>query len=261
MRLLSLSLFLAVSSCLSAQTNLPPLTRAPKAIALAERMLSANRVQDDLIGTVIVGTIRLGSKGDPLPIKVYTQGTSRSRTEISQSAGTSIKIHKDGFASFQPAVGKVVRLNPINTIGGGINVMPMLSLVREYASEHLQLEDIGMKSLGNVSVHQMAVSWSDALGLDDQTEFLKRTRTVYSVDPVTFRILQLDYDRCAERDTNVIVHYKIVYSNYRSFGDALLPSTVTTYTNEAVSSVLEISDFTSGVTNDPSLFELSGVTK
>jgi hypothetical protein len=84
---------------------------------------------------------------------------------------------------------------------------------------------------------------------------------VYSIDPATFRVVQVEYDRCAEQDTNVLTHYRVVYSNYRAFGNSSLPSTVTTYANGVLSSLLDITDFTSGIVNPPSLFDLSGVAK
>jgi len=268
MRRLPLSAFcLALSTVamaqLSSATDRPiALKRDSQAEALVARVLAANgpRISAET-GTTTSGTIRLGEDPTRYPVKIYTMGNDHIRTEIDRPEGTHTRIVNSGRASYTPGTGQNRNLNLLNTINERIEHIPSLSAIADDDTDHQQLEYLGENDVGGARIQKVAASWSDAVTPDEQQEFLNRTRIVYFIETETNRIVQVEYDRCAEEDSNVIFHYRVVYSDYTESGGRSIPATVTTYLNGAFLSELKIASYAENTGASPATFTLPEVTR
>ncbi len=239
-----------------------PLTQDPQAVALIRQVLSAagQQVTASTITTTI-GTIRLGADTALYPIRIYTMGNDHVRSEIDRAGGTSIRILNAGKGTFTSASGTIRQLALINTIAERVEHIPFLSLLADQDTANLEFQYLGTAQLNGMTVHGIAVSWSQAATASDQQELLTRTKITYYIDPTTLDILQIQYSRSAEEDSNALFHYQIVYSNYRAIAGHPIPTTVTTYLNGGFVSELTVNSFEENGALPPSAFVLPEVTK
>jgi hypothetical protein len=253
---------LFLGSSLIHSQELPPLSKDAQAEKLALQVLSANGpALPPGIGTVTAGTIQFAGNTDLVPVRILTQGTDRIRTEVDTANGTSVRIVNQGEGSFQWPNGRVIHLNPLNTLSERISHIPAFSILAEDALPNVKLEYIGPVQVFGVPVVQLAVSWSNAVTAKDQAEFLKRTRTIYSIDPATLRIIQIQFDRCAEHDTNALTHFRVMYSDYRTLNGRLVPTKVITFANDAFTSELHIASYQENAAVSSTSFDPQEATK
>jgi len=239
-----------------------PLKHDPQADALIQQvLLAAGPSTSAATVTETTGTIRFGTDATQYPARIYTMGNDHLRTEVDRSAGTTVLVLTAGQAAFTSASGQTRQLSLLNSITERVEHIPTLSLLADDPSDHLQTEYLGSGQLNGISVEKIAVSWSQADTANDQQELLKRTRVVYSIDAKTLRIVQIEYTRSAEEDSNALMHYRIVYSDYSNFAGRAIPDTVTTYLNGAFLSELKVSSFQENADLPARAFDLPEVTK
>jgi hypothetical protein len=247
-----------MSSAAYLDTSAPaaPLTKSPSAQALIAQILAANPIEGDLVGTKITGTIRIGQSTDDLPLTVYTVGRRRSRFEITYPTGVAIRIVKDQSGSYQSPSGSIRKLSNNNLLAGN-DVLPTLSLLRDFASSNIQTEDLGETS----GLHRIAVSWSDADSAALQAYLLKWTRTIYTIDSRTLRVVGEEYVRCGEDKSDYLTRYRVTYAGYASLGGFTLPTIITTYVGEQTISTVLLTGFSVGTAADDSSFTLPEATR
>lgn len=139
--------------------------------------------------------------------------------------------------------------------------MPAVSLLAEYTEPNTELEYLGPKMLSSLRVIQIAVSWGPSEDSKSQKELLKRTRHIYSIDPTTFNIVQLEYDRCAENDGNALKHVVLIYSNFANEGNREIAKTITSFVENKFEAELDITAYQENVAAPPTDFQLPEVTK
>jgi hypothetical protein len=242
------------------QTNNLP--KDPQAISLVQNIIAASGLTvHDNVGSETLGTITLAGDNTPHPIRILTLGNNRSRIEIGRSQGKSIRVLNMGRGIYQSESGTVTHLNPLNTLSARIEHMPVLSLMSDYASPSVKLDYIGPGDVYGTKVVQFSASWSSADNDDDQRIFLSRTKVTYSIDPQTFRIVVMDYDRAAENDSKVVTHYRVIYGPYRREAGKDIPQTVSAYANNVFSSEIKIASFKEDDAISQSEFDMQGVGK
>jgi hypothetical protein len=188
-------------------------------------------------------------------------GDDHVRAEIDRQGGTSISILNAGKGIFTSASGGTRHLALLNTIAERVEHIPFMSLLADQDTAHLQYEYLGAAQLSGATVQKIAVSWSQASTASDQEELLKRTRITYCIDPSTLEILQIEYTRSAEEDSNALLHYKIVYSDYTALGGRRIPTTVTTYLDGAFLSELKVTSYLENASAPAAAFDIPEVTK
>ena len=127
------ALFLFVSLCSITKSQSPQLlSQDPRALQLIQQILFVSGpVIGPSTGTITQGTIQIAGDANTYPIRIYALGNNQSRTEIDRSNGTSVRILNSGKASFQSPGGKILYLNPLNTLSERIMHVPSASLMAE----------------------------------------------------------------------------------------------------------------------------------
>lgn len=259
--LVNLFLLLCLPLSLGGQ-SLPPLTKHPEAVALVEHILAANgHALGNNEGTLAGGTIQIAGISESNPIRIYARGNRFVRTEVDRPSGTSVYILHDGDASFQAHGERAIHMNRVNTIAERLLYLPEASLMSEFNDPEIELQYIGPAQLSGTTVVQFSAAWSSANQKKEQDLFLNRTRVVYSVDPSTYRILQIEYDRSAENDTNDLTHFRIVYSDYQPLGGRPIATTITTFANDKFFSEIRLKSFQDDVAVSSDMFSIPEVQK
>jgi hypothetical protein len=231
--------------CAFAQQTILP--KDPVAVAIAQQALGIDAPPiSSSTGIIILGSIQLSGDSSARATRVYALGNTKVRTEIDQAGGTSVGVLNTGNASYQFPAGKVIRLNTANTLADRFALVPTLSLLAEYAANYVEVDYIGTAQIGTRNVQQIALSWSQADNAADQTEFLKRTRAVYSIDAATYQVVQMEYQHSPERNTNYEFRCRVGYSGYQVIQGRLVPTTVMTYVNDTPYSLLSIASYSEG---------------
>ncbi len=177
------------------------------------------------------------------------------------SGNTSVRLLNGGRAAYISASGQLRHLNLLNTITERVEHIPAFSLIADADKSYLQLEYLGVDQLNGATVQKIAVSWSSAVKASDQQELLRRTRVVYFMDADSSLIVQTEYTRGAEEDSNALMHYRIVYSNYTEFDGRLIPTTMTTYLNRAFLSELTMTSYQESSSTTATMFDIPETTK
>ena len=253
---------LLISSTIATSQSAPPNRKDPGAASLASQILAASGPTFSAeTGSKTTGTITFAGDSNQYPIRIVARGNDRVRTEVDWSTGTSVRVINKGQGAFQNPAGRVIKFNPINSLSERISHIPALSLLSEFPMKNTEIRDEEPATVGGTVVVRISVAWSDAATKKDQDEFLKRTRVIYSVDPRTLQILQVEYSRSAENDTNAITHYRVVYSDYQMMSGRLVPALVTTFADDKLASELRITSYTENSDISSSSFSIPEASK
>ena len=232
-----------------------------EAIALIEQISAANGGRlSESEGIAINGTLQRPTVTTS-PIRIKAFGTRLTRTEIDEPSGTRVRVLNNGQSAFIDSSGHVKQLNELNTLAERIPFLPAVSLLAEYTESNTALEYLGPKMLSSVRVIQIAVSWGPSEDSKSQKELLKRTRHVYSIDPTTFHVVQLEYDRCAENDSTALKHVVLIYSNFANEENRAIARTITSFIDNKFEAELNITAYQDNVAASPTDFQLPEVTK
>jgi hypothetical protein len=239
----------------------PPLVHDAKVTALVAQILAATDANGIMAGGVLVsGKIRFSANGASYPIRIWTLGNDKSRTEIDLSNGTTISILNAGKGTFQDTSGKVRKLATANTIAQRVTILPSLSILREIQSPAIQTEWIGPVTDVQEPAVQFAVGWSSATSAKDIKESLKQTRTTFTVDPTTGRILTIAYQRTFEGGTPGTAIHRLAYSNFGAIPGISAAQTIVTTVNGQFFNRIDLDTITIQPP-DPTKFTLAEVTK
>jgi hypothetical protein len=253
---------LIAGTCKSPAQSVPTLRKDPQAIALAQAVLSAGGGPlSESTGVELSGTIQIGVDQSQYPIRVYALGSDRIRTEIDRSGGTSLRIVNGGNGAVRLASGTAFRLNGLNTIAQRLLLLPGQSLLAEFMSDNTQLEYLGTGVTAGHSVSEIAISWRDPDDLSAQSDLLSRTRTIYMIDSSTFEVTAIGYSSCAEEDSSSMTNYQVVFSNYKNLSGRQVPTTITTYANGIMTSIVSVENYTEGLQLSANSFDVNGVKK
>ena len=247
LRMVFSSLFALVPIFFFAQVAAPP--KDPLATALATRSLTA--MGSSATDCTLQGNVAFSSSSLTMPVVLKNSGTSKARVELSTPKGMSVVLVNGGAGELIQPSGKAVRLSGNNTVFRRVPHLPGFSILSEHDSQTTKLEYLPATAAGPEGI---------ALSLEsdsaDADEMAKMTRTVFTFDPLTGFVTQINYTRFAENDSNAKTAIEVHFSNYQAVNGVQVPFTQVTMADGKLESTLQLSSADCQTPIDSSEFTL-----
>lgn len=247
LRLAFSGLFALVPVFFFAQATAP--AKDPVATALAARSLVA--MGSSATDCTLQGKVTISSSSLTMPVVLKNSGTSKTRVELSTSKGMNVMLVNGGAGELIQPSGKAVRLSGNNTVFRRVLHLPAFSILSDHDTQTVKLEYVPVTATSPVGV---ALSlWSDSA---DANEMAKMTRTIFTFDPLTSFVTQMNYTRFAENDSNAKTAIEVRFSNYQAANGVQVPFTQVTMADGKLESTLQLSSADCQTPIDSSEFTL-----
>jgi hypothetical protein len=209
------------------------LQKDPQALAVVQKSLlamSGTTSLNSILDSQADGTLTFYAPDGPVPMPIMykTKGTHQIRVELQQSAGTVVRIVNNGQGILQKPDGSIVNLLMNNTLGERVTHIPVLSLLAENLDPAVKVQSKGSSTVNSSVTNDVGLSYVPNLASPDASAFEKMTQHIFHLDQSTGLVLKVDYQNCAENDTNACQKVETVFSDYRSVQGVLVPFVQTT---------------------------------
>jgi outer membrane lipoprotein-sorting protein len=259
---LSILLILAFSRRLDSQ-QIPstPVPKDPQALEMAQKSLlamSGTTSLNSILDSQTTGTLTLYAPDGPvsMPITYNTKGTHQIRVELQQPAGMAVRIVNNGQGILQKPDGSIVNLLMNNTLAERVTHIPVFSLLAENLDPAVKVQSKGSSTVNNSVTNDVVLSYIPNPASPDASAFEKMTQHIFHLDQSTGLVLKVDYQNCAENDTNACQKVETVFSDYRSVQGVLVPFLQTTSTDGKPYSQVALKSVSFNVGLSDSLFSL-----
>ena len=243
------ALVLLISLAHAQTTTQSAAVKDATAVSLIQRSLTAMgcsqalTLQDSLAtGTALV--YMPDGTSQQLPIIKKSIGISLARTELQAEDGTHIRILNTGAAAIIRPNGSARRLVTNNTVAERVQHIPCLSYLAEFQGSNIEIDYAGTDIVNGSTADIVALSYTFGADANTISYMQSITRTSFYIDRQSGTVSKIEYQSCAENNTNLVSTEQIVFSDYRLVSGVLVPFTQSSYSNGVLQAVVTFTSVT-----------------
>jgi hypothetical protein len=235
----------------------------PTAVAIATRSLNA-------MGSAGVSTSQTDSRASgvltmhfdtpvTMNLTLESKGLTRTRAEVQQPTGTSIRIVNGGRGAIQNPDGSIRNLTQVNLFGEHVSYIPIFSLLVEVQNPAARVELISMATANGTPDNVIAVGL--AFSSDPQQAQIQQglSRTLYYINSTTGLVDKTEYTYYSEAPrAGTPMQVQEAFSDYRSVGGVAVPFHRSTFVDGRPESDLQLNSASFNVGLQDSDFVVPG---
>lgn len=242
----------------SQSSSLTP-SRDANASALAKRSLELMGAENLAPGKGIElqGNLRLeGKSPQSFPVLIRSRTGGKLHVELQTPSGTRVTVIGGGHGQIRHPDGTKHALSENNLIGVRNEFIPALSLLTEFSSDHVVIENKGHTSLSGMEDDVIAIGMYLGKSDAEAQQSARRTRTEFHLNSKTGHVMESKRLHYFENNSNDSQTIEIRYSDYRNIDGVWIPFHQETYADEVLITTLELSSASINVPSSDSDFEL-----
>jgi hypothetical protein len=217
----------------------------PTAVSIATRSLnvmgsaSVSTSQSDSSATGIL-TMHFDTPVQ-LSVTLESKGLTRTRAELQQTTGTSVRVVNGGRGAIQNPDGSVRQLAQVNLFAEHVSYIPSLSLLAEVQNPAAKIELVSLAAANGTPENVIAVGLG--ISTDPRQAQIQQgmSRTVFYVNSATGLVDRVEYTSYSEApNAGMPMQIQEVFSDYRNVNGVIVPFHQTTFCDGRLESDLQL---------------------
>ena len=240
----------------------PPVSKDPNAIAIIQQSLSAMGGGQNFTDVQATGTTTLyGDTGNQsYPITLMATGRTNIRTTVQHENGPRVYVTDGTTACVDGAMAQNISDMQFDMYARRIDFVPVLSLLREYGADNMQVQYAGSATVGSSTVDVVALSFMPTAAPPGFNGYAATQRLFY-IDRATLLVTKMQFVTVIDSGAVQGPTTEIYFSQYQMIGGFAVPMLQSTYADGRLAQdlALDSASFNSGL--DASNFAMNcGVT-